>query len=227
MKTRLKSESLWHGLALAVINDGKIDNREIALLYELLSQYKDMKPGVLVDLKNLIERINSDNIVTPTEEKELLRFLQAFVRTKTPAEKGAAFEEYVITCFNNEDYRLIEWRSDKYIPNWGGPLSCQWPDLVMEHIPTKQRFAIECKFRSRLIEGLVKWARPEQIEHYRYYERTEKVPVYIAIGFGGTPESPKSFYMGRLRNFRKASMTLQELERYLAGQDIVLDLNEK
>ena len=227
MKSRLKNESLWHGLALAVIHDGKIDDKEISLLYELLCQYKEMKSSTLIDLKRLIERIKEDGIVTPDEEKSLFRFLQDFVRARTPAEKGAAFEEYVIKCFDNTEYRLIEWRSDKYIQNWGGPLSCQWPDLVMEHMPTKQRFAIECKYRSRLIDGQVKWARPEQIEHYKYYEKTEKVPVYVAIGFGGTPDSPKSFYMARLRQMKKPSMTLQELERYMEGKDVVLDLNAK
>ena len=224
MKSRLKNDSLWHGLALAIINDGKVDDREIALLYDLLCQYKDVKSTALIDLKRLIEKIEEDGIVTPEEEKMLFRFLKDFVRTKTPAEKGAAFEEYVITCFDNKQYRLIEWRSDKYIHGWGGPISCQWPDLVMEYIPTKERFAVECKYRSRPFEGQVTWARPTQIDNYKYYEKTEKIPVYVAIGLGGPPDSPKSFYMAKLRQMKKPSMTLQELERFKQGKDVVLDL---
>ena len=229
MKNRLKSESLWHGLALAVINDGNVDDDEIVMLYNLLCQYKDMKPnGALPELKSLIERICSDKVVTSAERQGLLRFLKAFVSTKTPNEKGAAFEEYVITCFDNKEYRLIEWRSDKHIPNWGGPASCQWPDLVMEHIGRRERVAIECKYRSLPRSGQVEWARPDQIYNYTQYEKREKIPVYVALGLGGAPESPKAFYIARLRHMKEPIMSLQDLDRFLVKSQVVeLDLDGK
>ena len=80
------------------------------------------------------------------------------------------------------------------------------------------------QYRSRPFEGQVTWARPTQIDNYKYYEKTEKIPVYVAIGLGGPPESPKSFYMAKLRQMKKPSMTLQELERFKQGKDVVLDL---
>ncbi|HBA86332.1 MAG TPA: hypothetical protein DCZ95_19805 [Verrucomicrobia bacterium] len=228
MKVRLKSESLWHGLATAIVNDGVVDNDEISLLYKMLCQYKDLKSGPLKDLKLLIERICSDSVVNSDERLELLQFLQAFIDTKTPSEKGTAFEMYVITCFDNKQFRLIEWRSDKYIPNWGGPVSCRWPDLVMEHISTGKRFAIECKFRSSPRAGKVEWARPEQINNYIQYEAREQIPVYVALGLGGAPNSPQALYVMRLRHMNEPIILMQDLDRFAVHSSVVeLDLNEK
>jgi len=128
--------------------------------------------------------------------------------------KGRLFEEYIITRFDHSEYRLIEWRSDKYIFGWGGPVSCQWPDLVMEHISTGNRFAIECKFRSHAEGNRLQWARPEQLQNYRDYEIREKVPVYIAIGLGGEPNSPESLFIVRLERMKFPDVMLHYLEGF-------------
>ena len=127
---------------------------------------------------------------------------------------GRSFEEFIITRFNNEEYRLIEWRSDKYIPGWGGPVSCQWPDLVMEHISSGNRFAIECKFRSKADGNCIHWARPEQLQNYRDYETREKVPVYIAIDLGGEPDAPESLFIIRLERMKFPDVMLHYLEGF-------------
>ena len=132
----------------------------------------------------------------------------------SPRQKGRSFEEFVITRFNNKEYRLIEWRSDKFIHGWGGPVSCQWPDLVMEHINSGSRFAIECKFRSRAEGGSLKWARPEQLDNYRDYETRESVPVFVAIGLGGEAHSPTSLFIVRLERMNNSEISLKQLERF-------------
>ena len=228
MNKRLRSESLWHGLAMAIVNDGVVDNEEIALLYKLLNQYKDTKPGAVQDLKELVKQICSDEIVTSKERQQLLRFLQGFVSSLTPNEKGDAFEEYLITCFSKSEYRLIEWRSDKHIPNGMYPASSQWPDIVVEHKATGKRIAIECKYRATSRNGEVKWARsPDQVHNYKEYEKREKIPVFVAIGLGGEPDSPRSLYIVRLRYLKEPTITMKNLERFRIDSQVVeLDPND-
>jgi hypothetical protein len=128
--------------------------------------------------------------------------------------KGRSFEEYVITRFNNEEYRLIEWRSDKFIPGWGGPISSQWPDFVMEHIQSGERFAIECKYRSRVNGNRLMWAEPDQLENYRKYQAREKVPVYIAIGLAGEADAPESLFIVKLDRMKYPDVLMHYLEAF-------------
>ena len=127
---------------------------------------------------------------------------------------GREFEQFVITRFNKSEYRLLDWRSDKYIRGWGGPSSSRAPDLLMEHIPTRNRFAIECKFRSHTKGTRLPWARPDQLQNYRDYEAREKVPVFIALGIGGEPRSPSSLFIMRLERMKYPDVMLHYLEQF-------------
>ncbi len=127
---------------------------------------------------------------------------------------GREFEEYIIKGFDRNEYKLLEWRSDKFIAEWGGPTSSRAPDLLMEHIPSRERFAIECKYRSRAGYSGVLWARPDQIQNYRDYAATMKVPVYVAIGLGGTPKEPDAIYIIRLEKLRFQVASLEYLEKF-------------
>lgn len=127
---------------------------------------------------------------------------------------GREFEQFVITRFNNKEYRLLEWRSDKFIHGWGGPSSSRAPDLLMEHVPTRNRFAIECKFRSHANGNRLQWARPDQLQNYRDYETKENVPVFIAIGVGGEPHSPSSLFIMRLERMKFPYVMLYYLEQF-------------
>lgn len=228
MKKRLESESLWHGLVTAIVEDEFVDNDEIKMLYRLLCQHKHIQPGPLYELKLLIERICKDNVVTSREREELLQFLRLFVGQMTPHEKGQAFESFIITCFDNKEYDLIEWRSDKFIPEWGAPVSAQWPDLVMEHKASGGRFAIECKFRSEPYDGKVKWARPEQMARYLGYEAREGIPVYLALGLGGSPASPDELYMARLVKVKDSTLTMKDLDQFRTRTNTIeLDISKR
>lgn len=127
---------------------------------------------------------------------------------------GREFEKFVITRFDNTEYRLVEWRSDKYIEDWGGPASSRAPDILMEHIPSGDRFAIECKFRSQVRGKSLRWARPDQLQCYREYETKQGVPVYVAIGVGGSPSLPQGLFIMRLSRNKYPDVMLHYLERF-------------
>ena len=127
---------------------------------------------------------------------------------------GRDFEKFMITRFSKHEYQLIEWRSDKYIHGWGGPSSSRAPDLLLEHIPTRNRFAIECKYRSHIKGTGFRWARPDQLDNYRNYQTKENVPVYVAIGIGGNPQAPNSLFIVRLERMKFPDVMLHYLEQF-------------
>ncbi len=201
-------------MARSVAYGQTASNDEIIMLHQWLQRQEIPAAGPLRDLRNLIDAICADGVVTSAERKALLAFLKGIAGALSPAEKGEAFEKYVITRFDKKAYRLIEWRSDKYIDDWGGPVSSQWPDLVMEHTASGDRFAIECKFRSKTSGPELQWAEPRQLRNYRAYEEREKVPVYIAIGLGGEPHWPDSLFILRLDRMKSSKIPLRYLEQF-------------
>ncbi len=226
MSSRLESEAFWQGIATALVQCKCASNDAITMLYTLSASHRGEKTAFLNELDRLIRDICADGVVTTKERGQLLRFLQKYVDVLSPAEKGAAFEAYVIRCFNNRDFRLIEWRSDKYLQDWGGPLSSEWPDLVMEHTPSGRRFAIECKYRKAARNGMISWARRKQLDNYAQYEKREGLPVYVALGIGGSPASPRTLHLVRLHHIMARAVHVSYLERYaIEGYVAELDLD--
>jgi hypothetical protein len=114
--------------------------------------------------------------------------------TATPdnKEKGNLFEEYVVGKMPKPTFVLIDWRSDKSSQGTY-PESNRYPDIKMRfHDPKSGRwkFALECKYRSELAEVVV-WCRPDQLKFYQQYEKQSKIPVFVVIGLGGTPDCPE------------------------------------
>lgn len=68
---------------------------------------------------------------------------------------------------------------------------------VIEYKPTKEQFAVECKFRNGLFPStkindyVLKWSYPEQIQRYNEFSKAKRIPVFILVGLGGKPSSPK------------------------------------
>lgn len=74
-----RAVSELQGLAAAVIFDGVVDNDEIVMLYKWLDQYREeSNEWPLKELKQLIEDICSDGIVTSHEREVLFGFLKSF-----------------------------------------------------------------------------------------------------------------------------------------------------
>jgi hypothetical protein len=50
-------------------------------------------------------------------------------------------------------------------------------------MPTKEQFAVECKFRTRLNpKNQLEWSYPAQLKRYWEFTRERKIPVFIVIG---------------------------------------------
>jgi hypothetical protein len=109
---------------------------------------------------------------------------------------GHLFEDFIVTLFNKRSFRLLEWRSDKKASNGAFPLSCTYPDLEFHSLGRyRRRFAIECKWRKKYYRGGIEWATKEQISIYLNYQKECNIPVFVAIGIGGTPKNPERLFI--------------------------------
>jgi hypothetical protein len=133
---------------------------------------------------------------------------------------GRDFEDYVVNRFNVEGpdgwkyFKLLDWRGDKAV-NGIYPVSNLYPDLCYEFRAGSvvRKFAIECKYRSRLM-GSVFELKPKQLENYKEYQAREKLPVYIVLGLGGVPAYPKDLFVIPLSEFSKTNSIRASQLRY-------------
>jgi len=126
------------------------------------------------------------------------------VYSSTSLEKGHAFEDYIVNLFNEQNFQLLNWRSDKIATNGVIPQSNSFPDLEYVFMGNKRhRFAVECKWRKRFIGGKIEWATHYQIQTYEKYEKENRIPVFIAIGVGGECSNPAKLFVTPLCNISK------------------------
>ena len=97
---------------------------------------------------------------------------------------GKRFEDYVQNLFSSQYFKLVEkthsfkTNDERYVE------SSLNPDFIFEYIPTKEKFGVECKFRSTLNQkGQLEWSYPEQLQRYKKFQNERKIPVYIVIGY--------------------------------------------
>ena len=141
-------------------------------------------------------------------------------------EKGMAFEKYVVKRFaeQKKNFTLMEWRSDKFHEGIF-PESNRHPDLVYRFRMHNfvRTFSVECKYRSRANKGLISLMNEEK---YRIYEAFHKnnMPVYIALGLGGTPRHPAQLYVIPFQDVR-LEMSPRELRQYWDRRTFFYDID--
>ncbi len=129
-------------------------------------------------------------------------------------EKGDAFEAFVASKFDRKFFKLIEWTGDKY-RNGIWAQSTKNPDLRFrfEMSDIIQDFAVECKYRAKIGEG-IEWAREDQLEYYRNYEAENGIPVFVAIGVGNQPDAPSELSLIPLKDLTDTIISKEFLMRY-------------
>ena len=118
-------------------------------------------------------------------------------------EKGQQFEQFIIKLFNEHFFYLKKWRKSEKFTNSYLSIDYWNPDLEIELVFTsikKYRFAVECKWRKEFKDGKINWANNDQICSYRMFQDQVRVPVFVAIGIGGEPDSPEKLFLTPLNN---------------------------
>jgi len=116
--------------------------------------------------------------------------------------EGKLFEEYISNLFNKEYFYRIKWRKSEKFSKLCEVSDPQYPDLEMELVfgRGRHKFAVECKWRKDFINGKYPWARRDQIRAYRQFQSYKGIPVFVAIGIGGKPDSPEKLFLTPLDN---------------------------
>jgi hypothetical protein len=100
---------------------------------------------------------------------------------------GKRFEDHVQNLFPIKMFKLVEkthsfkTNTERYVE------SSLNPDFIFEYIPTGEKFAVECKYRTKLNQKRqLEWSNPDQLKRYQKFEFKRRMPVYIVIGYSKT-----------------------------------------
>jgi hypothetical protein len=191
------------------------------------------------DLKHLINAVIADGVFTKNErdsvkiyateksldsdvivariEKELK---QQNTKPETAiidynAQKGLDFEKYVVEKFSKKYFKIKEWAGDKYV-NGTYAENTLHPDIVLEFKMEEERkeFAVECKWRNSEYKNAIEFSKSDQLARYKKFQKTRSIPVFIAIGLGGTASDPARLFNFPLKEIESPIMQMSELEKY-------------
>ncbi len=132
-------------------------------------------------------------------------------------EKGNRFEDYVIQRVGRlNGVRFIGKTADYHKNGISGKENME-PDLkfTFRHQP----FAVECKWRSRFVDGKVQWAGDYQVKNYNRYAQQSQAPVYVCIGVGGNAEAPDAVYFVPLKALKFGFGTVEYLQPFKIAND--------
>jgi hypothetical protein len=118
---------------------------------------------------------------------------------------GKRFEDHVERLFSPKQFKIVE-KTHSYKTNKERYVESSLnPDFIFEYIPSEEKFAVECKYRTKLNQqGQLEWSNPDQLKRYQEFEYRRKIPVYIVIGFVKTTKKWDNYnkeYYEQIRKF--------------------------
>jgi len=144
---------------------------------------------------------------------------------------GYSFEKFVVGRFDRKRFVLEHWRSDK-LKDGQGIQPTSYPDLfyTMNENGKQLCFAVECKWRPAVENDAVSWATYQQIDSYKEFQREQKIPVFVVIGLGGSPESPEQLFVVPLSKIARHMETvtadfLRDYQKTNTYQNFQFDTN--
>ncbi len=78
-------------------------------------------------------------------------------------DKGVLFEKYVIKLFNSKYFSIVDWTRDSSNKHDIRVESDSNPDLTVRYLPTNEKVSVECKYRSNLYDGKLRWTYSQKI----------------------------------------------------------------
>ena len=137
------------------------------------------------------------------------------------AEIGLKFERYVLSlfdlkkCGSSEDaaYKIVSWTGD-YSKNIGYSIETDSePDIIIRHLESDFKFAVECKYRSHLSGDKIGLGKRWFLDHYKEYaSKNPNIPTFIAVGLEGQPDNPDRAFCVPISEVRIANPNVNEFE---------------
>ncbi|TKK65672.1 hypothetical protein FC093_19235 [Ilyomonas limi] len=182
------------------IADGVLTNNERNKIREIANKNNIDADKVIQQTEERLNKLNIDS------ETELVDYKK---------KNGLDFEKYIVQKFNKQYFKIKHWAGDKYVNGHYAETTPQ-PDILFEFNLKGETtaFALECKWRKQLYKNGVEFASKEQFDRYNNFEKTKKIPVFIAIGIGGTGGSPENVYLIPLREIKSNFIYFVDLKKY-------------
>lgn len=131
--------------------------------------------------------------------------------------KGNEFENFVANFFTDRNkYTVLEWNQGQTSSQGVYAKADENPDFKIEHKLSddfKITYWVECKYRSSFNSDAV-IIKDYQLNRYRKIQRESHRKVLVAIGVGGTPSSPKSFYLVPLDSIDGEKISFDDLKPF-------------
>lgn len=173
---------------------------------------KDEPASSPTEASQLLQQpIETQSVVTPAPVVE-----EQVSEKEDNYQKGLDFEKWVVRHFPTKYYTIVDWRSDKKIDGRMSE-SSRYPDIEIQlklKSGITEKFAVECKWRSKLYNGSIDWASKEKIEIYNKYSKEKKQEVFLILGIGGQPDRPSSVYIVPLKNAQASVLFESDLQKY-------------
>jgi hypothetical protein len=129
--------------------------------------------------------------------------------------KGQYFEAFVCKLFPRDDFDVVHATTARNDLYGRKVLEAQEPDFKFHHKSSGHYFWVECKYRTTLYDGKIKWAERWQMERYQQFQRVHRPEkVYVIIGFGGEPGNPESLYSIPLDEIQYPRLLPTSIEKY-------------
>lgn len=123
--------------------------------------------------------------------------------------KGLQFERYVSSLFPSNIWVIADRTKDSSKKLGRFVESDTNPDFTFRHITSGKTIAVECKYHSYLYKGKYgdfgTWWRKEQGKRYEGYGVENKIPVFVAIGIGGSAKNPQRLFFCPLAKLNNAA----------------------
>lgn len=182
------------------IADGVLTNNEKNVIKQITTEKGLDYNEVIIDVENRISNLDTDS------ETEVINYNK---------KNGDDFEKFVVQKFDKKYFTLKEWAGDKYIKGSYAQTTSQ-PDLLLEfNLRDKNsELSVECKWRKKYYKNGVEFAKKEQLERYKEFQKEKNIPVFIAIGIGGKGNSPEQLYIIPLQEINTNFLSMNELKKY-------------
>ena len=190
-----------HKVIEMAIADGVLTVNEKTKIRELAEKNNMDYDKVIQQAEERLRNLNVDS------ETELVDFNQ---------KNGLDFEKYIVQLFDRKQYKIKEWAGDKYVDGLYAETTLQ-PDIIFELKMHGEpiAFAVECKWRKQIPEtGSLEFASQAQIDRYKNFERTKRIPVFIAIGLGGKASLPENIYVIPLNDIKLNYIYMDKLNTF-------------
>lgn len=150
-----------------------------------------MSAGLISLLTSYSKAIETEKEIKAIEARKSLT-----ERRSDPFFKGCTFETYATSLFPEEMFTLVDVTPHRQDLNGRWVESKLNPDFKIRYKPDGPTFWVECKYRSKLYNGMLRWSDYQQHERYKKFQRDRTdEKMYVLIGLGGQPENPEAIYL--------------------------------